>query len=83
MCAEKFHFAACRVDDPAAAVRPTGDGSPFEEGARLHWLDLDDALARFATGEFDDMKTELALRRLKDLRNKDSGASDAFSRTAT
>ncbi len=66
MCAEKFHFAACRVDDPAAAVRPIGDGSPFEEGARLHWLDLDDALARFATGELDDMKTELALRRLRD-----------------
>jgi ADP-ribose pyrophosphatase len=66
MCAEKFHFACARVDDPKSAVRPPGDGSPFEEGARLRWLDLDDALARFSTGEFDDMKTELGLRRLRD-----------------
>jgi ADP-ribose pyrophosphatase len=66
MCAEKFHFACARVDDPGAAVRPPGDGSPFEEGARLVWLDLDEALARFARGELDDMKSELGLRRLKD-----------------
>jgi ADP-ribose pyrophosphatase len=62
MCAEKFHFAAAEVKDPGAAVRPPGDGSPFEEGARLHWWDLDAALA----GATDDMKTELGLRRLKE-----------------
>ena len=39
---------------------------PFEEGARLHWMDLDAALAGFAAGRFDDMKTEIGLRRLKD-----------------
>jgi ADP-ribose pyrophosphatase len=66
MCAEKFHFVTAHVDDPASAVRPVGDGSPFEEGARLLWLDLDEALSRFARGEYDDMKTELALRRLRD-----------------
>jgi ADP-ribose pyrophosphatase len=65
MCAEKFHFAAAEVKDPGAAVRPIGDGSPFEEGARLHWIDLDQALEKFARGDFDDMKTELGLRRLK------------------
>ncbi len=64
MCAEKFHFAAAEVKDPKSAVRPIGDGSPFEEGARLHWLDLELALDKFARGEFDDMKTELGLRRL-------------------
>jgi len=66
MCAEKFHFVACHVDDPGSAVRPAGDGSPFEEGARLLWIDLDEALARFSRGDYDDMKTELALRRLRD-----------------
>ncbi len=66
MCAEMFHFAAVEVRDPAAAVRPPGDGSPFEEGARLHWLDLGDALQRCARGELDDMKTEIGLRRLKE-----------------
>jgi ADP-ribose pyrophosphatase len=65
MCAEKFHFAAAEVKDPTSAVRPIGDGSPFEEGARLHWIDLDDALDRFARGDFDDMKSELGLRRLR------------------
>jgi ADP-ribose pyrophosphatase len=66
MCAEKFQFVACHVDRPASAVIPPGDGSPFEEGARLHWLDLDDALHRCTVGDFDDMKTEVGLRRLKE-----------------
>jgi 8-oxo-dGTP pyrophosphatase MutT (NUDIX family) len=65
MCAEKFHFAAAEVADPAAAVLPPGDGSPFEEGARLTWMDLDAAL----TAGLDDMKTELGLRRLKEFLN--------------
>jgi ADP-ribose pyrophosphatase len=61
MCAEKFFFACAEVAEPDAAVVPPGDGSPFEEGARLHWIDLDAALVKS-----DDMKTELGLRRLKD-----------------
>jgi ADP-ribose pyrophosphatase len=64
MCAEKFHLCACHVPHPERARRPPGDGSPFEEGARLRWVDLDEALAACRRGEVEDMKTELGLRRL-------------------
>jgi 8-oxo-dGTP pyrophosphatase MutT (NUDIX family) len=66
MCPEVFHFVRCEVA-PDAQVHPvTGDGSPFEEGARLEWVPLEDALSRCSTGEIRDMKTELGLRRLRD-----------------
>jgi ADP-ribose pyrophosphatase len=66
MCAERFHFCACEVPHAAlAAVQPpTGDGSPFEEGAELRWVDLDEALEAVRRGELPDMKTEIGLRRL-------------------
>jgi ADP-ribose pyrophosphatase len=64
--AELFHFVACEVRDPSAARVPEGDGSPFEEGASLAWLPLEDALGACARGEITDLKTELALRRLAD-----------------
>jgi len=67
MCAELFHFVSCEVAADAVAHPPSGDGSPFEEGARLEWLDLQEALARCARGEIRDMKTEVGLRRLREL----------------
>jgi ADP-ribose pyrophosphatase len=68
MCAELFFFASCEVpwSDTASAHLPPGDGSPFEEGARLRWLPLDAALALCARGELQDLKTEVALRRLRE-----------------
>jgi ADP-ribose pyrophosphatase len=66
MCAEVFHFVSCEVAPDAVAHPPTGDGSPFEEGARLEWVLLDEALARCARGAIRDMKTELGLRRLRE-----------------
>ena len=66
MCAELFHFVCCEVAADAVAHPPAGDGSPFEQGARLEWTTLSDALARCARGELRDMKTELGLRRLRD-----------------
>jgi ADP-ribose pyrophosphatase len=65
MCAEQFHFVSAEVRD-AAARPPRGDGSPFEEGARLDWVALDEALARCARGEIRDLKTETGLRRLRE-----------------
>ena len=65
MCAELFHFVRAEVRDQVAA-NPQGDGSPFEEGARLEWVALDEALARCARGEIQDLKTELSLRRLRE-----------------
>jgi ADP-ribose pyrophosphatase len=66
MCAEVFHFLSCEVDPDAVPHPPAGDGSPFEEGARLEWTPLDDALARCGRGEIRDMKTEIGLRRLRE-----------------
>ena len=65
MFAELFWFAVAEVADPAAAVPPPTDGSPFEEGGRLEWVALDEALARCDDGTIRDLKTELALRRLR------------------
>jgi len=64
MCAELFHFVCCEVAADARAYAVAGDGSPFEEGARLEWAALEDALARCGRGEIQDMKTEVGLRRL-------------------
>jgi ADP-ribose pyrophosphatase len=66
MCAELFHFVCCEVAPGAPVELPAGDGSPFEEGARLEWLPLEEALARCARGEIRDMKTETGLRRLRE-----------------
>jgi ADP-ribose pyrophosphatase len=66
MCAEQFHFVSAEVALGATAVKPAGDGSPFEEGARLEWVPLDEALRRCAGGEIQDLKTELGLRRLRE-----------------
>lgn len=65
MCAEQFHFVHAEVEDQEASA-PAGDGSPFEEGARLEWVPLGEALARCARGEIQDLKTELGLRRLRE-----------------
>lgn len=66
MCAELFHFVCCEVAAGSEPERPRGDGSPFEEGARVEWVPLADALARCASGEINDMKTEIGLRRLRE-----------------
>ena len=68
MCAEVFQFVCCEVAPDALALPPGGDGSPFEQGARLEWVSLDEALARCASGEIRDMKTEIGLRRLRELK---------------
>jgi 8-oxo-dGTP pyrophosphatase MutT (NUDIX family) len=66
MCAEAFHLVSCEVAPDAVAHPVTGDGSPFEEGARLEWAPLEEALARCRRGEIRDLKTEIGLRRLQE-----------------
>jgi ADP-ribose pyrophosphatase len=66
MCPELFHFVSCEVDPHAKPHLPPGDGSPFEEGARLEWVTLREALSRLARGELQDLKTEVGLRRLRE-----------------
>jgi ADP-ribose pyrophosphatase len=67
MCAELFNFASCEVAADAVAAVPRGDGSPFEEGAKLEWLTLDEAMQRISRAEIQDLKTEIGLRRLRDI----------------
>jgi ADP-ribose pyrophosphatase len=64
---ERLHFARAHVRDASARERPRGDGSLVEEGARIRWVTLDEALASCDAGEIEDMKTELGLRRLAEL----------------
>lgn len=65
MTAEKYWFAAARAPEGAGAPLP-GDGSPMEEGATTRWMALDAAIAACVSGEIEDGKTELILRRLAD-----------------
>lgn len=63
---EVQYFFHVRVD-PSARRPPSGDGSPLEDCAQIVSLPLDDALAACRDGEVLDGKTELALRRLREL----------------
>lgn len=62
---EKVFFAAAEVRF-ADAGSAHGDGSTMEEVGALVLLDLEDALARCRDGRIPDMKTEIALARLRD-----------------
>ncbi len=64
---ETIVFFAAEIAEKEAGKEITGDGSPMEEGATCEWVDLAEALQRCQRGQVTDMKTELGLRRLKDL----------------
>jgi ADP-ribose pyrophosphatase len=71
--AERLYF--CRVEAALHGLeRPTGDGSPLEDGTAPLVLGLDEALARCERGEISDAKTELALRRLAQALCDEAGA---------
>jgi ADP-ribose pyrophosphatase len=63
---EKYWLFAAQLPATAPQRPPPGDGSPMEEGAATFWLALDDAIARCWTGEIEDAKTEIGLRRLRE-----------------
>jgi ADP-ribose pyrophosphatase len=58
-----FHLAI----DPRALEPPPGDSSALESASRLCAVPLVEALALCASGEIRDAKTELALRRLREV----------------
>ncbi len=64
--AERHFFFAVEVD-PNTRAEPGLDGSPLEAFGVVHALRLDDALALCRSGEIIDEKTELALRRLREI----------------
>ncbi|MFT3773559.1 MAG: NUDIX domain-containing protein [Minicystis sp.] len=61
------HFFFHVEIDPARIHVPTEDGSPLERQGRVAAVPLDDAIALTRTGEIEDEKTELALRRLAEI----------------
>jgi ADP-ribose pyrophosphatase len=63
---ELHYYFQVRVD-PETRGTPGGDGSPLEEGARIESIALDDALEACRRGDVPDAKTELALRRLREV----------------
>ena len=63
---ELHYYFHVRVD-PTQRKAPGGDGSPLEEGALIESVPLDDALQACRLGEVPDSKTEMALRRLREV----------------
>jgi ADP-ribose pyrophosphatase len=63
---EKYWLTHVRVD-PAAQHVAEGDGSPLEHHADTWWCELDVAIADCVAGRIVDAKTELVLRRLRDV----------------
>lgn len=68
IASEKIHLLAAEVartggDGPFPAP-PGGDGSPLEEGALLEWRELHAAIRACEAGELQDVKSEVAFRRL-------------------
>jgi len=64
---EKFWLTAVEVPSPHVQRPAHGDGSPMEEGATTRWMDLDEAIRACVDGRIEDVKTELSLRRLRDV----------------
>ncbi|NOY89856.1 MAG: NUDIX domain-containing protein [Deltaproteobacteria bacterium] len=62
--AEQVHFLVATVD-PARAQKPTEDGSPVEERARVRFVSLREAFEALGAGILRDAKTEVALSRLR------------------
>ncbi len=61
---ERLWFVRATIEDPGSRVVPSGDGSPVEEKAEIWWVPLVEAGRMCDSGEIEDMKTELGLRRL-------------------
>jgi len=66
MIGERQFFFHIEVD-PTRRVTPPEDGSVLERGAILAALSVQEAIARTRSGEIEDAKTELGLRRLAEL----------------
>ena len=58
---------AVEISDPSQHETPEGDGSPMEEGATIRWMELNQAISDCVNGKINDLKSEVALRRLRDL----------------
>lgn len=74
--AEAIHFLEAEVDPERRGV-PVGDGSPVEDDAELRFVPLDEAIDAIDRGILVDMKTEVALRRLRARLDRERAAKRA------
>ncbi len=63
---EKVFLLEAELPSPPGDLAAGGDGSPMEEGTRVRLMDLEEAVRACRAGAIPDMKTELALVRLRD-----------------
>jgi ADP-ribose pyrophosphatase len=63
--AERHYYFEVEVD-PATRAEPSHDGSPLEHWGKVIELELEHALSLCRSGDINDSKTELGLRRLKE-----------------
>ena len=63
---ERHFFFHCVVD-PQKRREPPGDGSPLEVLATVTEVDLDEAIELTRSGDIEDAKSEIALRRLREI----------------
>jgi ADP-ribose pyrophosphatase len=66
LIAEKLHFVCAEVFDTDPHAQAAGDGHPVEEGALSRFVPLTDALLAIDAQRLHDVKTEVALFRLRE-----------------
>lgn len=66
LTAERFFFTAARLAEGQLVDAAPGDGTPMEEGSTVRFVNLHDAIRMCTSGEIEDAKTEIILRRLAD-----------------
>jgi len=65
MIAEKLHFVCARIASDDSLQPPEGDGHAVEEHSKSRWVSLPNVQKALAEGLVHDIKTELALYRLR------------------
>lgn len=76
---EKIFLAAVDVTGKPQG-QPAGDGSPLEDGGTMKWRTASELEEAFASGEIQDAKSELALRRFEKSRAVRPGGTTSVSR---
>ena len=66
LIAEKLHFVYAEVFDSDPRAEPAGDGHPVEERALSRFVPIGAALSAIDTQRLHDVKTEVALFRLRE-----------------
>jgi 8-oxo-dGTP pyrophosphatase MutT (NUDIX family) len=66
---EKIHMFEAEVSPRPLRGAPQAEGERGEEGATLHFVELDEAIRRCVKGVYEDPKLEIGFRRLREKLN--------------